>query len=799
MNAKESYIYRFLDGADKKFIIPVYQRPYSWKKQDCELLLSDLLAVYEKNYTSHFFGSIVYVANDVGGCNEYIVIDGQQRITTVSLLLLAIRNYIQDNQLEIGINPRKITNAYLTDEYANDSKKLKLKLVQGDDAAYDRLIEGGDAIENNAVTVNYLFFYNELSKMGNDKIKGLYDSVMKLMIVNISLDPSQGDDPQLIFESLNSTGQDLDEADKIRNYVLMNMSATKQERFYHKYWEILEQKVNRSDVNRFIRYYLATKNNELPNEKKLYFVFKQYKQGNNIESEELLKDILQYADFYKIIKDAKEQDSGYRTVLARLNKLEVNSCTPLLFNLFMANKNSHLSNEEFEKACCIIENYIVRRIICGLPTNQINKMFAAIGSEILRVIDKDGVSYYEAFQSAILSKTGKSRFPTDHDFSDKFTQYEIYNARPIVKKYILERLENYGTKEKVAVEEQVDDGTLTIEHIMPQTLTDEWKKELGANWEITYTKYLNTIGNITLTAYNSDYSNLSFIKKRDMKDKGFKSSKLSLNQMLKNLDNWNEKHILERASELYERAKKIWWMPESLFNADKDDEWVFWDDDYDFTNMMITRIRFLGEEVVASSVSDAYKKLNEQFCDLDPVLYSEFKNVNYSTDKTQLRAPVKIGNDMYINTNLSSQAKMDVIVKLAEYYGFSSTDVQFLVQEKTNFDINNPSTYSSLKAGKLAYELIKDMLLRGLLTEAEIAGLKTKEYSKQVIPKIVYPILADNRSDNMGNGNKLRYRKNPVVMQDGRQIYVTQEWFDYFRDDLINWYETHISYREQER
>ena len=367
----------------------------------------------------------------------------------------------------------------------------------------------------------------------------------------------------------------------------------------------------------------------------------------------------------QMAKNAKD-DEFY----TRLNKLEVNSCTPLLFNLFMANKNSHLSNEEFEKACCIIENYIVRRIICGLPTNQINKMFATIGSEILRIIDKDGVSYYEAFQSAILSKTGKSRFPTDHDFSDKFTQYEVYNARPIVKKYILERLEKYGTKEKVAVEEQVDDGTLTIEHIMPQTLTDEWKKELGANWEITYTKYLNTIGNITLTAYNSDYSNLSFIKKRDMKDKGFKSSKLSLNQMLKNLDNWNEKYILERASELYDRAKKIWWMPESLFNADKDEEWVFWDDDYDFTNMMITRIRFLGEEVVASSVSDAYKKLNEQFCDLDPVLYSEFKNVNYSTDKTQLRAPVKIGNDIYINTNLSSQAKMDVIVKLAEHYGF---------------------------------------------------------------------------------------------------------------------------------
>lgn len=479
-------------------------------------------------------------------------------------------------------------------------------------------------------------------------------------------------------------------------------------------------------------------------------------------------------------------------MLARLNKLDINSCTPLLFNLFMANKNSELSDGDFEKSCCIIENYIARRIICSLPTNQINKMFAAMGSEIQRNMDRDGVSYYEAFQSAILSKTGRSRFPTDHDFSDKFMQYELYNARPVVKKYILERLENYGTKEKVAVEDQIDDGTLTIEHIMPQTLTDEWKKELGDNWEVIYTKYINTIGNITLTAYNSDYSNLSFVKKRDMKDKGFKYSKLSLNYMLRNLDTWNEINIINRASLLYERACKIWWMPVLQYDADKDEEWIFWDEDYDFTNMTITRIRFLGEEVVASSVSDAYKKINELFFDLDPVLYSEFNNVNHSTDKLQLRAPVRIGKDMYINTNLSSQAKMDVVSKLAEHYEFSSADVQLLTKEKTNFDINNPNTYGYLKVGKLAYELISDMLLRGLLTEDEIEELKTKEYSKQIIPKIVYPILADNRSDNMGNGSKLRYRKNPVVMPDGRELYVTQEWFDYFRGDLLNWYEKHL-------
>ena len=164
MNAKESYIYRLLDGTDKKFIVPVYQRPYSWRRANCELLLSDLMTVYRQKHESHFFGSIVYVTSNIGGRNEYLIIDGQQRITTISLLLLAIRNYVVEKHLEIDINPEKITNAYLTDQYAQNDKKLKLKLVQGDDDAYDRLIENTDPVQHNTVTVNYNYFYEEIEK-----------------------------------------------------------------------------------------------------------------------------------------------------------------------------------------------------------------------------------------------------------------------------------------------------------------------------------------------------------------------------------------------------------------------------------------------------------------------------------------------------------------------------------------------------------------------------------------------------------------------------------------------------------
>ena len=524
MIAKEGYIVRFLDGSDKKFVIPVYQRPYSWKKSNCELLIKDLLEVYNRGYKSHFFGSIVYVENDIGGCNEYIIIDGQQRITTVSLLLLAIRNYVTDNKLDIGINANKITTAYLTDEYADSVKKLKLKLVQGDDDAYDRLIEKTQPITNNNVTVNYnYFYYDVLSSMQDTEIKGLYDAIMKLMIVNISLNPHNGDDPQLIFESLNSTGLDLEEADKIRNYVLMKMSSTQQERIYKNYWEKLENQVSKEDINRFIRHYLAVKTRELANENKLYFAFKNYREKNiELQIEEILNDILIYAEFYNQIKNAKISDRiPYLNAIARINKLEVNTVIPLLFDLFYAKKQGLLSEEDMSNCVSVIESYIARRIICGLPTSALNKIFVGMGAEIKRYMDKNSTTFIDALKYSILSKTGKSRFPNDHDFAEKFVVYELYNAKPNTRKYFFERLENYNNRERIAVEEQIDNTELTIEHIMPQSLTAEWKESLGDNWELTYSKYIDTVGNLTLTAYNSDYSNLSFAKKKSLPDRFF--------------------------------------------------------------------------------------------------------------------------------------------------------------------------------------------------------------------------------------------------------------------------------------
>lgn len=795
MNAKEGYIVRFLDGTDKKFIIPVYQRIYSWKKANCELLFNDLMGVYRNHYKSHFFGSIVYVENDIGGCNEYVIIDGQQRITTVSLLLLAIRNYVLVNNISTEkINPNKITKAFLTDEYAADEKKLKLKLVQGDDDAYDRLITQGDPIENSNITINYNYFYSSLDELSDEELEGLYDAITKLMIVNISLKPQNGDDPQLIFESLNSTGMDLDESDKIRNYVLMKMEAVQQEKIYKKYWEVLEKTILKQDLSKFIRYYLAKKTRALPDEKKLYFAFKTYREetisGDSIDN--LLADMLKYAAYYKQIKTAKVTDDKYHGRLARINKLEINTVIPLLFDLFEAYDNKKLTDDELNDAVGIIENYIVRRIVCGLPTSMLNKTFVYIGEEVSRYVVKDRTNYIDALKYAILSKTGKSRFPNDRDFMEKFEMFELYNAKSSVRKYIFERLENYKSKERVAVEDQIEKGQLTIEHIMPQTLTAEWQKHLGGNYELIHAKYKDTIGNLTLTAYNSDYSNFTFERKRDMPDKGFACSKLELNKFLANCDVWTEEKIIERSELLSDWALRIWSAPKTDFQPNVVEEWIALDDEYDFTGKSIVKMIFMGDEISASNITDAYKKIMSTLFMLDPVRFTDGGLSSTSSVASKLRNAYELGRSMYLETNMSSQGKITAIREIFKIFEIDFNELTFLVRPKSRqgeIDIEDESTYDNVTVGSLAYQLISKLFEDEKLNDCEITELMTKEFTRH-FKGIFVPILALHRDANRGGGTKLRYYKAPIIFK-GKNYYISSEWYEEGRQDLVKWFKGH--------
>ncbi len=687
MIAKESKILRLIDGSDKKFVVPVYQRPYSWRKSNCVQLLKDLDAVYENNYQSHFFGSIVFVTQKVGSVEENMIIDGQQRITTISLLLLAIRNFVIANpKMEININTKKIMNAYLTDEYAENEKKLKLKLVQGDDESYNDLIEGKEPDKETYITINYKYFYSELKKMSPAQIEGLNDAISKLDIVCINLDPKMGDDPQLIFESLNSTGMDLEPIDKIRNYVLMGMNAAEQEIFYKKYWEPLEKICNKKEINSFIRYYLAVKDRKLSKEDKLYLEFKHFAEQSGESMESILEDILKYAKYYSFIYDPDSLHNSCSEVLKRINYLGVKTCIPLLMDLMNANDNGLISEDEMREAFEIIENFVVRHDICGLPTNLYNKLFVQLGFDIEKCMEKHNLSYFDAFVYQIMKRTDKGRFPNNHDFADKFPNYELYQSKSAMKKYILERLENYNNRERVDVVNQIDNQELTIEHIMPQTLSDEWKTMLGDNWELTYSKYLHTVGNLTLTAYNSDYSNSPFKKKKNLQDKGFIYSKLSLNDYVRKCDKWGEEEITERAKLLYEKAEKIWWMPESVQIENDEDEWFNWDDDFDVTNKKITEICVLDTTITTKDMTDAFKKINSMLYDLDPGIYQDLTKPWFSNVSSNLRTPYQLADNAYIELCRGNRDKLAIIQTLAELFDLDSGDIKFLVHTKTEDD-----------------------------------------------------------------------------------------------------------------
>lgn len=791
MKANENKILRLLSGADKRFIIPVYQRPYSWKKDNCVQLMKDLKDVCEYGYESHFFGSIVFVAQNNGVCEEHIIIDGQQRLTTVSLLLLAIRNYLNENKdIASSINPNKITS-YLTDEFADDEKKLKLKLVQGDDDAYNKLIQSKAPVADNCITANYEYFYSQIEKMSSEEIEALFNAITKLDIVSISLQPAAGDDPQLIFESMNSTGLDLEPSDKIRNYVLMRMKSNEQDKFYKKYWEPLEELVDRKDITKFFRYYLDVKLRRNVAEKKLYSEFKLYRENSELSMDEMMDDVLKYAEYFRIIVSPRGKKTIYSDVLERINKLEVNTCIPLILDIFNAEDEGKISSEDALKAIEIIENYIVRREICGLETNQLNKVFVSLGSEIQRDIEDDNVSYFDAFKREILKKSGKARFPNNHDFADKFVVYELYNAKSSMRKYLLERLENCNSKEKVAVEEQIADGTLTIEHIMPQTLTAEWKNALGEGWELVHTKYLDTPGNLTLTAYNSDYSNSPFDKKKNLSQKGFLYSKLSLNSYVKECDIWGEKQIVERAGQLYKLAEKIWWIPQTEYAAGDSAEWVYWDEEFDYTSKVVDYVSVMGMIVKVANITDAYRKVHEALYDLDPTVYHVGEYAWFKKKGKDFKKAHKVGKDGYIETNRNSQQKMDSIKLIAEAMQLSSEDIQYsVISESDLFSLEDEKTYKNVTVGKMAFAMFKYILENGLISEEEVELLKTKEYTKKLFNKTDYPILADSRDANRGNSKVLRYRAESVKYGD-KQIFVTFQWFDGNRDDIINWFKEH--------
>ncbi len=539
---------------EKQFVIPIYQRVYSWGEKQCKQLWDDIIKTGGNDQIEgHFIGSIVFVHDGIytTNHNELLIIDGQQRLTTITLLFIALRDHLNDeDEFLKKFSRQKIQNRYLINSDEKGDKKFKLILSEPDRNTLLSLIDKDRRKPSEPslkIMENFKLFEKWISE-NTDKLETIFKGLEKLMVVEISLERSK-DNPQLIFESMNSTGKDLTQTDLIRNYILMGLEPKKQEIFYKKYWRAMEEdfKQNETLFNQFVRHYLTIKTREIPNINKVYEAFKDYRQKEGIEIEDLLKDLQKYCGFFCRIVFKKEVDKELNKALSFLVDLERDVIYPLLLELYSDYKDGVLFEKDFISIIYLIESYICRRAVCGLGTNSLNKIFASFTKKI----NKD--QCLESIKAHFLSlETTKGKFPKDSEFKKLFITIDFYNFQK--KTYFFERLENFDTKEPINTQK------CTTEHIMPQTLTEEWKRDLGENFQAIHDKYLHTIGNLTLTGYNEKYSNNSFQEKRDM-EKGFKQSPLKLNQSLKDLESFGEKEIEKRANDLADWALKIWTYP----------------------------------------------------------------------------------------------------------------------------------------------------------------------------------------------------------------------------------------------
>lgn len=693
MKGSEAKLLEYMEGAKKRFVIPVYQRNYDWKTENCKQLYDDLVKVVRHNRRSHFFGSIVSSYQPNGRYTEYLVIDGQQRLTTVSLLLLAMYTLIKEGKVhpQTETMAQEIFEDYLVDKHQPKETRIKLKPVKNDRAAFEKLFDQDDENDRQSnLTYNYEYFYNRIQKE-EISIEELYDSLFTLEIINIEL--TVDDDPQLIFESLNSTGMALSEGDKIRNFILMGLPADKQNDYYEKYWNKIELCTN-YEVSLFVRDYLSVKQQAIPSMSKIYVTFKGFVEEAGIETENLLKDLLNYAKWYEMLLKGKTADKKLNACIYRLNRLETTITRPFFLEVLRlaAKETPSLSIGDVREIFLFTENYLFRRSICDLPTNTLNKIFLMLHREIVRY-DGTESDYVEKFKYALLSKTERGRFPRNEEFADALGSRQIYLMNIKNKAYILERFENYGIDEDKDIYRHLDEGTYSIEHIMPQHLTPAWVETLGEEYADIHETWLHRLANLTLTAYNSKYSNSPFTDKRDM-EKGFRQSGLRMNMWIANQTEWTLSELENRRDMMVSQALTIWPIPETSFKpAEKQLDSYSLDDDVDLSGREIVRFGYKNTEQPVDSWITMMAQVMKILHSEDKSVLSRLANTHNPDDElddyvsnnpSNLRGALEIDQDIYLERNTSTNTKLSLLRKFFKVYGLNPEELVFYLKDQND-------------------------------------------------------------------------------------------------------------------
>lgn len=710
MKGSECKFVKYMEGSGKRFVIPVYQRNYDWKTENCKQLYDDLIKIVRNGRKSHFFGSLVSVYNPDGHNEEFLVIDGQQRLTTVSLLFLAMYN-LMNTGVVLAKSPnlkQRIFEEYLVDKWQPEETRIKLKPVKNDRKAFGKLFSSEDGyIRDSNLTTNYNYFYDRIQKQ-EITIDQLFNAICSLEIINITLN---GDDnPQLIFESLNSTGLDLSEGDKIRNFILMGLPAKVQDEYYDKYWNCIEE-CTRYDVSAFVRDYLSVKQLSIPSQKRIYINFKEYVETLELSPEDLLKDLLRYAKRYEILLKGNTKSKALNACIYRLNRLETTVTRPFFLEVLRLLDAGRIDIAQVTEIFLIAENYLFRRTICDLPTNALNKIFLMLHREIVRY-DGSEDSYVEKFKYALLSKKEKARFPDDNEFVIRFAQRQVYQMNSKNKIYIFERLENGGTAEDKDVYGHCDDGTYSIEHIMPQHLTPAWVKALGPDYGRIHETWLHRVANLTLTAYNAKYSNDTFEEKKAMKN-GFDDSGIRMNTYIAKRDKWTLAELEERSRHLMERAVEIWPAPTTTYKpAEKQLDSCTLDDDTSFSGRQIARFSYKNTEQPVTSWVEMYQKVLQ-------ILYADERNIltklatskedgiaqHFSLSPSEFSKSVEIGDGVYVWTNTSTQSKISVLNRVFKLYNADPTDLVFFLRDENGPAEDEAGTRHALRRRYWAFAL----------------------------------------------------------------------------------------------
>lgn len=690
-------LHEFIEGHKIQFVIPVYQRNYDWLIDNCDQLFSDLVKLSRSNRCSHFFGSIVTSSAD--SSYNRLVIDGQQRLTTISLLLLAGIKAVKAGAIEIS-EESKIDEAYevfLKAKFCNSERKIKLVPIENDRIAYDKIFNEEDSFdEDSKVTRNYRHFYNLLTRKPQAlSFDQLLDAIERLQIISIELDSD--DDAQLIFESLNSTGLALTEADKIRNYLLMSLTPEEQHMCFKNYWQKIEL-ATENQPTKFLRDYLTIQQQlQRPvRQSNIYYEWKKYMDGHE-RKEELVK-MLDYAHYYQQVTEAKLSTAKLSEKMRHICNIETD-VTNVFFIQFLkyASANS-LSEDEIFKVIDLVENYLARRIVCNMPGNALTQVFCALHKDVLKSIEEYssanvelGNSYSDILAYHIMRRDGNYQLPRDMQFVESIKTRDAYHMLKPFQIFLFERLENsvHGEYNDVATDMKKKDAT--IEHIMPQTLNGDWKAMLGDNFEEIQDKYLHTFANLTLTGINSELSNKPFEIKRDGKKigneiyPGYKNSKYRLTKNVTLCDKWTEIELQHRCNEIVATFLRLYPLPQTTFKPlpKPVDEVSLDEETFSPTNRNLKGFRLFGNEYNETTwkgmLLQVVKLVMERYTDIVDTLYDD-EGFFWSAKQADTRYCTMIAPQKYLWTSMDNRSKLRCLRFLFEKCDIAESELVLLLE-----------------------------------------------------------------------------------------------------------------------